>query len=69
MQKRHSKQRKERSGKGNGEFRVVTILDEIIERKKKKNRNQPKQNMSSLPKMSRPLFFLTVNPVDLKIVL
>lgn len=33
------KQKKESSGKGNGKFRVVTILDEIIERKNNKRKN------------------------------
>lgn len=41
MQKRHSKQRKESSGKGNDEFRVVNILDEIIERKKINKKSKP----------------------------
>lgn len=44
MQKSHSKQRKEISGKGNGEFRLVTILHEIIVRKEKQTKTRTNQN-------------------------
>lgn len=58
MQKRNSKQRKERPGKGTGEFRIVTILDEVIERKKINKKSEPtKTKHELLTKISRPLFF------------
>lgn len=60
MQKRHSKQSKERSDKGKRdmcEFRVVSIPDEIVEKKSKKNPSQPKQKLSPPLKSNRPLCF------------
>lgn len=60
MQKRLSKQSKERSDKGKRdtcEFRLVSILDEIIEKKSKRTPSQPKQKLSPPLQSSRPLDF------------